>query len=157
MEIETISINDLLKQYDKQLDDSVIKLNDVIIVPHTRLSSDDVIIIKRMRANNKKVHIPDAEQVQYQEFRGGEFELALIMIVNQTAIPILTNIVSSWIYDKVKGYSAKEKTKNDNLNIPPFKLEFYITKDKKYIKLEGQADDVLKGLDKIKKDYVDTT
>jgi len=153
MKEETITFNDLLKRYNRQLDDSITKSNDVIVIPNTRLSADDIQIIKRIRNNDKKVHIPDSEKIKYKEFRGGEFELAL-MVINQTVVPLVIGIVSAWIYDKIKGYSTlKKDTKNDDLKRPPFKLEFYFTKNEKYVNLEGEADDILKALDKIKKDY----
>ena len=153
MEGRSISLSDFLKEKNLVLGDDVLKNNDAIVIPHPTLNTDDVTIIKRLRANQKKVHIHNFEERKYSEHRGGEFDLAL-MFIDKVLLPITVSIVTTWIVSRVKSW---KKTKNEvspktDTQPPDFKMEFYIKDDKKYVKIEGDADKALEELKKLQND-----
>lgn len=153
MENRSISLDDFLKEKNLILDDDVLKNNDAIVIPNPTLNVDDVAIIKRLRANQKKVHIHNFEERKYSEHRGGEYELAL-MFLNAVILPIAVGIVTNWITSTVKSWkkTKEEVSPQTDTQPPDFKMEFYIKDKKKYVKIKGDAETALKELKKLQDD-----
>lgn len=153
MESRSVSLSDFLKEKNLILDDDVLKNNDAIVIPHPTLNTDDVTVIKRLRANQKKVHIHDFEERKYSEYRGGEYDLAL-MFIDKVLLPITVSIVTTWIISTVKSWkkTKEEVSPKTDTQPPGFKMEFYIKDDKKYVKIEGDAETALKELKKLQDD-----
>lgn len=153
MEQRTIPLNSFLQEINIELDNSILEKNPIIVIPNHMLNSDDVTIIKRLRNNKQKVHIHNYENRKYIEMRGGEFELAL-MIIDKFAIPLIVSITTMWIGNRIKSWKdQKNESAPDSLVDPPdFKMEYYIKDDKKYVKIEGDADTALRELKKLQDD-----
>jgi len=154
---KNVEINDLLKKQGIDAKDVDLTSNDVVVIPTLRgdkhlLSADDVYVVKKLREGNKKVHTVNQDNKQYHEFRGGEFTLAM-MIVNEVAKPILLGLAAAWIYDTIKNYKeARKQSSESKIETPKFKLKYYFTKSKKYVEVEGDADEVKKIIDSLKDD-----
>lgn len=147
---EDIEINDVLRKHNINLDDTVLTKNDVVVIPNqwgeksALLTADDIYVIKELRGTGRKIHVQDQEKMKIQDFRGGEFELAM-MIVNEAIKPVLISIVSAWIYDKIKSYrEAKKEAPESKVQPPKFKLKYYFTKNKKFVEIEGDAEEAAK-------------
>jgi len=153
VEEKNISLDSLLEEINITLDQSKIDTDSIIVVPQPQLNSDDVTMIKRLRANNKKVHIHDFENRKYVEMRGGEFDLAL-MIIDKFAIPIIVSLTTMWIGKRLQAWKdEKKEVAPDSLVDPPdFKMEFYIKNNERYVKIEGDAETALNELKKLQDD-----
>lgn len=150
MKISVIELRELLASEKMKIDGSGLESFDFVPISKM-LTADDVWLIKKMKKEGKKVYLPVAEPV-YSEMRGGEWELAS-MIISEAAKGVVIGLVSMWIYDKIANW---RKAKNDNpgsgVKQPGVKLKFYFTKTKKYAEIEGESEAALKALDKLKKD-----
>lgn len=153
MESRSISLDDFLKEKNLVFDDDLLKNDDTIVIPNPTLNKDDVTVIKRLRANQKKVHIYNFEERKYSEHRGGEFELAL-MFVNGLVLPIAVGIITKWINSTIQSWKkTKEEVSPQTETDPPdFKMEFYIKDKKRHVKIEGDAETALKELKKLQND-----
>ena len=153
LQIRSIEPEELFHEQKIELDISNLASYD-LISPSKLLSSDDVWLIKNVKAQGKKVYVAKDER-KYVELRGGEWEIALT-IVGESIKVIVLGLISRWIYDKVKNWK-KEKEENSpssGIEQPRVKIGLYFTKTKKHVELEGDADSVLKALDKLKKDDI---
>jgi len=150
MEEKTIPLEEFLTQKNLVLDENTLNTNDVVVIPRPSLNTEDVTIIKRLRANQKKVYIHDFGKRKYSEYRGGEYELAL-MLLDKVILPIVVGALTALIISTIKSWKkTKEKVSPKTDTEPPdFKMEFYIKDNKKYVKIKGDADTALKELKKL--------
>ncbi len=153
MEEKIIPLDSLLEEINIKIDESIIESDSIIVIPQPELNSDDVTLIKRLRSNNKKVHIHDFENRKYVELRGGEFDLAL-MIIDKMAIPIIVSLTTMWIGKRLQAWKdeKKEIAPDSLVDAPDFKMEYYIKNDKRYVKIKGDAETALKELKKLQGD-----
>ncbi len=152
MEEKQIPLDVFLNDINIKLNDSAIG-HDIVVIPRPMLNSDDVTMIKRLRNNSKKVHIHNYDDRKYVELRGGEFELAL-MLIDKLAIPIIVSLTTLWISKRLESWKAEKKeTSPDSIVDPPdFKMELYIKDKQRYIKIDGDAETALKELKKLQDD-----
>lgn len=150
VEEKTIELNELLQQEGVQGSNLPITENDVIVIPKVRLSEDDIEVIKKIRANNNKVYIHNLDQTQFKDFRGGEYVLGLL-ILKEIAIPIVMEAAKNWVNGRITSWKKrKQENQKSEIKPPDFKMEFYVTDKKKYMKIEGDSETSLKALDKLK-------
>ena len=144
-----IEFEDLIREEKSNLDVSVLESYDFIPIS-TMLTADDIWMIKKVKSQGKRVYVNKGPP--YVELRGGEWELALYVIGEATR-DIVIGLVGAWIYDKLRAWNeAKKSNPGSRVKQPGVKLKFYLKKSKKHIVIEGEADDVLKALDKIKEE-----
>lgn len=124
---------------------------DCLVVTNSTITVEDVMFIKQIRQKTE-VTILNLENKSYQDFRGGEYEIATF-VVSAFLIPLVVTLLGSFIQSKIQSYKkTKEETGNDKLKIPRFSAKLFNLTKKELIELEGEAEDVLKALKELRDD-----
>jgi hypothetical protein len=150
LRVSVVEPNELLTNEKTHLDLTTLESYDLIPISKT-LTMDDVWLIKKVKKEGRTLYLPPSDRT-YVEMRGGEWELVLF-IVSEAAKDVVLGLIAAWIYDKVADW-RKAKTENPGSGIkqPDVKSRLYFRKTKKYIEMDGDADAVLRALDKLKSD-----
>lgn len=147
MQRENISLEKLLTERNIQFKDEYLK-NDFMVIPNSAMTIEDISLIKKIRENNKLV-ILNSDNLTYRDFRGGEYELATFL-VREVGFPIMLGILSGLVtYKIISHHEGKKISGAENLKMPRFRLSIHRTEKEEHIVIEGEADDVLKSLEKL--------
>ena len=129
MFLKKIALKEVLSKENIEISSEVITENGIIIIPKQikqkdYLDSYSISIIKKMKMQIEKVHIAKRkDELKYSDFRGGEYELPL-MLMKEFVIPIFIGIISAWLYDKIKNYKKSKEIdpKNPLIQEPKIKV-----------------------------------
>ena len=121
----------------------------MVVANNHTMTMDDIDIIKAIRQDNQ-IHILNYDNLTYRDFRGTEYNLATFF-VSEVGFPILIACLSSFITFKIKAYTEKKKKASSNhFKMPQIHINIHRTKKEERITIEGNADDVLKILERLK-------
>ncbi len=144
-----IELNELLSQNNVEVNPKIFEENDIVIIPPTRMSTDDIEVIKEFRIEDgKKVHIVNQDKIEFQEFRCAEFILGMFL-VNSIVMPLIISRVDRWISKRHGDWEKRKEDAGNDFPPPKFKLEIYEIDKKKYVKIEGDAETAKKVLESI--------
>ena len=146
--LENTSLEKLLTDRNIEFKDEYLK-NDFMVIPNSTMTVEDISLIKKIRENNKLV-ILNSENLTYRDFRGGEYDI-VTFIVREIGLPILVGSLSGLITYKIASHlDGKKISGAENLKMPRFRLSIHRTEKEEHIIIEGEADDVLKSLEKLR-------
>ena len=149
MKVEKISMEKLLTDQNIEFKNEYLK-NDFMVIPNSTMTIEDISLIKKIRENSK-VTILNDDNFTYQDFRGGEFEI-VTFLVREIGLPLLIGCLSGLITYKIISHEkGKQMSGGENLKMPRFRLSIHRTEKDEHITIEGEADDVLKSLEQLKK------
>lgn len=144
-----IELNELLNQNNIEIDSKIFDENDIVVIPPTRMSTDDIEMIKEFRVEDKKkIHVVNQDKIEFQEFRCAEFILG-IFIINSIIMPLVMSRVDRWISRKQADWKKRNDEAGNEFPPPKFKLEIYEIDKKNYVKIEGDAETAKKVLESI--------
>jgi hypothetical protein len=151
----TLSLEALCDQESISVGTDVVKANKVVIIPKRidgidRLNSDFIPLIKKIRLETQSSYIAKRDgEPGYYDFRGGEYELPLL-ILQVVVLPIVLGIIANRIDKMLSDYleSKKKNPKNTKLQEPSIKARWYITESQEYFELEGPASEAAKTISK---------
>jgi hypothetical protein len=144
---KTCSLETLCGQESISISKEVVAANNVVIVPDRiwgkdRLNSDFIPLLKeiQLRVETSYIATRDPAGPGYYDFRGGEYELPLL-IVKDVVLPIVLGIIANRIDKMLSDYqeSKRKDPKNIKLHEPSIKARWYITESEEYFELEGPA------------------
>ena len=144
-----MELNELLNQNNVKINPIIFEENDIVVIPPTRMSTDDIEVIKEFRIEDgKKVHVVNQDKIEFQEFRCAEFILGMF-IVNSVVMPLIINRVDRWISRRHTDWKKRKEDAGNDFPPPKFKLEIYEIDKKNHVKIEGDAETAKKVLESI--------
>ena len=76
-----------------------------------------------------------------------------MMIVNDSAKPILLSLVSAWIYNTIRQYKkTRKESPESKAKVPKIKVKYYFLKSEKYVEIEGSVDEITEVIKSLKDD-----
>jgi hypothetical protein len=147
--VSQIELNELLNQNNIKVNSDIFEENDIVVIPPTRMSTDDIEMIKEFRVEEKKkIHIVNQDKIEFQEFRCAEFILGMF-IINSIIMPLVMSRVDRWISRKQADWKKRNDEAGNEFPPPKFKLEIYEIDKKNHVKIEGDAETARKVLESI--------
>lgn len=151
MPSKRLSLEELCAQENISLRTEIVTANNVVIVPKSvdgkdRLNSDFIPVIKEIRLRAKTSYIASRDgEPEYYDFRGGEYELPLL-ILKDVVLPIVLGIIANRLDKMLSDYqkSKKEHPSNVKLQEPITKVRWYLTESLEYFELEAPVGEAYK-------------
>lgn len=148
MQFENISLKKFLIDRNIEFKDEYLKY-DFMVIPNSTITIEDISLIKEIRENNNLV-ILNSDKLTYTDFRGGEYEL-VTFAVSEHGLKILIPVISNLLTYKITSYFERKKiSTTKNMKIPRIRFSIHRTEKDERITIEGEVEDVLKFLDKLK-------
>ena len=129
-----IELDELLNQNNVEVNSKIFDENDIVVIPPTRMSTDDIEMIKEFRVEDKKkIHVVNQDKIEFQEFRCAEFILGMF-IINSIIMPLVMSRVDRWISKRQADWKKRNDEAGNEFPPPKFKLEIYEIDKKNYVK-----------------------